>query len=252
MRLDLITITLNGMPFLAQHLREFNRMSCMWHWWIVEGAAASKHCTSWCKPQGPELSSDGTTQYLDALAASHPRVTVFRQPLWDGKLEMVNRPLQEIRKPGVVVQVDSDELHRADQLDRISALFAADLSIGSMAFECNYFIGPNIICTDRSADWVRAWRHEPGQMFVSHEPPVMAKQKGRMMPRAETVANGLVFDHMSYVTEASVQYKEARYGYAGATAQWRKFQQNKAWPVKRLRDHLSFAGENATADLFFK
>jgi hypothetical protein len=251
MKLNIFTIVLDGLPWIAFHAQVFNRLSVPWHWYVIEGAAANRHCTAWCKPQEGRLSGDGTTAYLDGLA-SHPCVTVIRRALWDGKIEMVNAPMSLIREPGVLMQIDSDELWTTPQLEKIFGLFGADSNLAAINFYCNYFIGPNIVTTDSRGDWLRGWRFFPGMKFIRHEPPTVSLTLGDTMHRDASKKHGLVFDHMSYALESQVAQKEKFYGYVGATEQWRKFQQHKKWPVHRLKEHLSFAGAGATADLFRK
>ena len=249
--LNFVTIVLDGMPWITHHIQIFNRLQTPWHWYVIEGAASNKHCTAWCKPQEGRLSTDGTTAYLDGLS-THPNVTVIRRALWDGKIEMVNAPMTLIKEPGVMMQIDSDELWTTEQLETVAKVFKEERWIGIINFYCNYFIGPNIVCTDNRGDWVRAWRFMPGMRFTRHEPPQVSLELGGTMHRDTSRNLGLVFDHMSYALESQVAQKEKFYGYAGATEQWRKFQKHERWPVHRLREHLSFAGAGATADLFRK
>lgn len=249
--LNIFTLVLDGMPWITGHINVLNRLRVPWQWVIVEGAALNNHCTYWCKPQEHRTSRDGTSQYLDHLAAQHPRVQLLRQPVWDGKVSMCNAALARLTEPGILLQLDSDEIWTSDQLEKLVAMFNAH-NITHANFYCNFFMGPNIVTTDNNGDWVRAWRYKPGQKFTSHEPPVLDGQRHCMMDRTDTKNAGLVFDHMSYVLEPQVQYKQEFYGYANAVEQWKKFQLNKNWPVTRQRDHLTFAGERATADLYVR
>lgn len=248
MMLHIFSIVLDGFPWITQHIQVFNRLKIDWRWTIVEGASANTHDTRWCKATPPRLSVDGTSEYIDGLS-NHPRVRVIRNKIWDGKVAMCNAALRMATEPGVLLQVDSDEIWTADQIEKIVELFKTQ-PFSVMKFDCNYFIGPNIVTTDHSADWIRAWRYEPGMRFDTHEPPVLAGNKGLVAPRDLTRANGLMFDHMSYVTIAQVKAKEQFYGYTGATGQWQKLQQNKTWPIPVLRSFLRFAGAGAAADRY--
>jgi hypothetical protein len=42
----------------------------------------------------------------------------------------------------------------------------------------------------------------------------------------ETWKMGLVFDHLAYTTEEQLRFKEAYYGYQGATAAWKEMMQS--------------------------
>jgi hypothetical protein len=105
------TIVLNGEPFIRYHLDVFKKLPFRWHWHVIEGAAALVHDTAWSVAAGGRLedashasglSTDGTTGYLDAVAAADPDlVSLYRPPpgsLWNGKREMVSAPLPNIRE----------------------------------------------------------------------------------------------------------------------------------------------------------
>jgi hypothetical protein len=83
--------------------------------------------------------------------------------------------------------------------------------------------------------------------FDSHEPPVLAGNKGMALSRDQTKAHGLVFDHMAYVTEPQLIFKERFYGYRDAVAHWKRLQANKQWPV-HLNDYLGWVEKGVMAD----
>lgn len=110
--LHVFTIVLNGFPFIRHHIEVFRRLKGPWHWHIVEGVAELVHDTAWSVELGGRVdaslhqqgrSHDGTSGYLDQLAAAFPdNITIYRKPLgkfWNGKLEMVNAPLSNIHEP---------------------------------------------------------------------------------------------------------------------------------------------------------
>jgi hypothetical protein len=103
------TIVLNGQPFIRYHIEVFKQLPFRWHWHIVEGVAEQKHDSAWMLKFGGQItdelhdngrSKDATTEYLDELAQLYPEnVTIYRKPMgvfWDGKVEMVNAPLERI------------------------------------------------------------------------------------------------------------------------------------------------------------
>ena len=103
------TIVLNGEPFIRYHLDVFRRLPFRWHWHVVEGVASLVRDTAWSAAAGGRidvaahahgLSVDGTTAYLDEIAADDPeRISIYRKPaglFWDGKREMVSAPLPNI------------------------------------------------------------------------------------------------------------------------------------------------------------
>lgn len=257
MKLNIFTIVLDGMPWITQHIQVFNRLKCDWTWHIVEGTSAARHDTAWMKIKTSGLSTDGTSHYLDSLAGTHPRVKLYRKPLWDGKREMVNAPLDKIINQSVLLEIDSDEIWTTDQIDKIVTIFDQDNDLSLMRFKCNFFVGPNLVTIGEDCygcqtyEWIRAWRFNPGMRFTRHEPPDLSGNQGKCMGRNETASLGLVFDHMSYVVESQVQIKESTYGYAQAVRFWKNMQANRMWPQK-LKAYFKWADDKVQVDCFHK
>ena len=240
MKLHILTIVLNGMPWIAAQWTNLVKTDLDWHWHIVEGAAANTNCTSWCKRIGPQRSVDGTGEIIRHLR-NNSRVSVYRKPMWDGKIEMVNAPLEHIKEESVLLQMDSDEIWTAPQLNDIVRLFS--WTDTHAYFWCRYFFGPDIVMTTRNCygnnpaqDWKRAWRFKPGDRFEKHEPPILTGER-LAINHHTTERAGLVFDHYGYAMEPQVRFKEDYYGYAGAVKGWQRLQDNDKWPV-RLCDFL--------------
>lgn len=259
-KLHILSIVLDGMPFLPMQLATFNRIDtalCDWRWHVVEGAAANRGSTAWCKPQAPRFSNDGSTELLRTWF-DHPRIKIKGKQFWPGgKDEMVNEALKNITEPCVLLQVDVDELWTAEQLETIVGFFTAYDQIKCARFFCRYFVGPNIITTSENGygnnpgEWLRAFRFEPGMRFLSHEPPSILGCMEPYATREQTREVGLVFDHWSYVFEHQVAYKEKFYNYENAVEHWRRLQENTRWPVA-LVNFLPWVGKNATADKLFQ
>lgn len=86
--IDFFTIVLNGEPFIRYHERVLATLDMPWHWHIVEGVATLINDTAWSVAGGGSvtdelhaggLSKDGTSAYLDDLAARFPgKVTIYR------------------------------------------------------------------------------------------------------------------------------------------------------------------------------
>ncbi|MBK4722805.1 hypothetical protein JJL56_28515, partial [Azospirillum sp. YIM DDC1] len=254
------TIVLNGEPFIRYHERVLAELPFDWHWHVVEGVAALKHDTAWSVASGGKVldsvhdqgrSNDGTSAYLDDLAARFPdRVTIHRKPpgeFWDGKRAMVNAPLPHIATPGLLWQIDADELWTAEQIRTVHALFQANPKRTAAYYWCDYFVGPERIIATRhnyaqnpQQEWLRTWRFEPGMSWAAHEPPVLVDAAGRDLARIDPFTQdemeeaGVVFQHFAYVTEAQAAFKESYYGYKDARAHWRRLQE-AAGPVL-LRD----------------
>lgn len=272
-----LTIVLNGDPFIRYHIEVFDRLPCRWHWHIVEGVADLKHDTAWSVATGGRVpaalhdrgrSNDGTSAYLDALAARYPdRVTVYRKPLgvfWDGKREMVAAPLPNLRDACLLWQLDSDELWTLEQIMTMRALFLAHPDRTAAYFWCRFFVGETKFVTTRygyagnpNQEWLRVWWFLPGARWEKHEPPVLVGPApdgsvgdlARIAPftHAETEAAGLVFDHMAYTTEAQARFKESYYGYRDALAHWRRLQTEAVRPAL-LRDYLPWVQDGTMID----
>lgn len=123
------TIVLNGDPFIRYHETVLPKLWFKWHWHIVEGVASLAHDTAWSVKAGGRvdesfhrngLSIDGTSEYLDDLAARFPdNITIYRKRngvFWEGKREMCNAPLENIDRECLLWQIDSDEFWTPDQI----------------------------------------------------------------------------------------------------------------------------------------
>ncbi len=262
MNLNVFTIVLNGMPTLPSIFFALNALPRQqpWHWYVVEGASLNVNCTAWCRNQEPTLSTDGTSEFLDMLA-SHPRVTVIRKDLWTGgKVEMCNAALAEMRDPGVLMQIDADEIWQTPQLQEIVEMFEVNPRYMTARFYCRYFVGPDLITGgtncygNKSGEWLRAWRFAPGCRFIKHEPPVLTEPPaylgGLHFAREETMQRKLIFNHYSYAFENQVAYKMLFYGYGEqGLVQWRALQQlHKSVFPQKLKDFFHWADGGAVVN----
>jgi len=256
--LTLFTIVLNGEPYIEQHLATLRRLTIPWQWRIVEGVAEPTNCTSWCRPMPDRwhrdyASVDGTHEFLKAINGwrgdtGSVGVSGRRSP-WPGKLAMVARALEGVQG-GVVMQIDSDEIWQAWQLERIYWLMMQQPVATAARFACRYWVGPNKLLTSTTGwargdlEWLRAWRWGPGMKFFRHEPPI-ATGFDRCVTIESTQAAGLVFDHFAYVTEQQIAMKQDYYGYTGLVDAWHRLQATPG-PVN-LQEFFPFA-IGATAD----
>lgn len=234
----LFTIVLDGMPFLAQHLPEFEKIEGDWRWIIVEGRASKSHCTGWVAGGEPRVSNDGSHEYLKSIS-THPRVKVISRPLWEGKIAMVREAMKQMDKAGYLHELDADELWTAEQLEKIADLYDTNFRIGRMEFYCDYFVGPNLVLRgdglygNKHNEWRRSWRFWPGDFPISHEPPEMHQRKvGRVLNKKETKVHGLVFRHMSYVDPEATRKKMDYYGYRGGYQSWLALQSHTQFPCR--------------------
>jgi hypothetical protein len=252
--LNIFTIVLNGMPFIKHHYDELVKYEGKWQWVIVEGAAKNSRDTAWCARQAPQLSDDGTNEYVRELTGKDRRVLHVSSPLWDGKVMMVNTACVMFDQPGVLLQMDVDEFWTAQQLLDLRKLFRrpAPPEFSVAQFKCRYFVGPDIITDseygygNKPGEWVRAWRWKSGMRFTAHEPPFLAGARREKLGRTATAQLGLVFDHCAWVLPEQVAYKERFYKYPLALDKWTRLQANTIWPVK-LNRFFTWADPYATA-----
>jgi glycosyltransferase involved in cell wall biosynthesis len=244
------TIVLNGMPFIREQHRRLREVTGPWHWHIVEGVADLKHDTAWSIEGGGRvpaevhrggLSVDGTTEYLDELRGLDPsHLTIYRKAggvFWEGKREMVQAPLVNIREECLLWQLDADEFWTTEAIEAMRQAFAEQPERTAAWYWCRFFVGPEAVVTTRNCyaqspkqDWLRTWRYRPGDHWESHEPPALVRPSdgdlGLLRPfdQNETEKLGVVFDHLAYVLATQLEFKERYYGYEGAAKSWRELQ----------------------------
>lgn len=250
MTIFFVTIVKDGFPFVTWHYPMLRSLPDWidWRWLVVEGTAAPENDTSWCSEIPPGLSTDGTTEYLRRLSAFDPRVIHIPGAWWHGKVNMCNAACRLIDVPGLLWQVDSDEIWTADQiLTIVNAFGTSEFGAANCArFFCRYFVGPNLYISNRdcygnnSYEWNRVWKVKPGVRFKTHEPPVLEDFAEKPITQKQTEEMGCVFDHFAYSTEAQVRFKQTFYGsknnakgflYESAVDGWKRLQAVTKFPV---------------------
>lgn len=273
------TIVLNGEPFIRYHVDLFRRLPFRWRWHVVEGVASLVHDTAWSVDAGGRidhgahadgLSIDGTTGYLDEIAAAMPeRISIYRKPggaFWDGKREMVSAPLPNIREECLLWQIDADELWTAEQIVAMRQLFRDHPERTAAYYWCHYVPAPGAVIATRynyaanpDVEWLRTWRYRPGDRWKGHEPPTLIRPERsggvdlatkRPFLHDETEEVGAVFQHFAYATEAQVRFKESYYGYRDASAGWRALREavRTADGPLRLGDYLPWVPDDTLVD----
>jgi glycosyltransferase involved in cell wall biosynthesis len=271
-----LTIVLDGEPFIRYHIDVFRTLPFEWHWHVMEGVADLVHDTAWSVESGGHVpqryrsgrSIDGTSEYLDQLAAQYPdRVTLYRKPpgvRWDGKQEMFNTPTGRISRPSLLWEIDVDELWTAEQLVAGRKFFLDDPTKTAAYYWCWFFVGPDLLTCTRYTygnrgplEWLRTWRYRPGMLWASHEPawlkefisPVEWRDVAPVNPirQDEAEAAGLVFQHYAYATMLQILFKEEYYGYRGAVAGWLALQAEEHFPVP-LSQYFPWVKDGALVD----
>ena len=270
------TIVLNGQPFIRYHIDVFRELPFRWHWHVVEGVASLEHDTAWSLAGGGHideslhhrgLSNDGTSHYLDRVAATFPdSVTLYRKPagaFWSGKREMVAAPLTNLTGPCLLWEVDADELWRPEQIISVRGLFQSQPTRTAAFYWCDYFVGPDIVISTRYnyaqnplVEWLRTWRFEPGMQWLTHEPPILASRSSNGQLRdvatiapfthAETEAVGAKFQHFSYGTEEQMRFKQIYYA-QGDLRNWRRMN-SELRHSKLLREYFPWVTDMTMVD----
>ncbi|QLE54861.1 class I SAM-dependent methyltransferase [Nostoc sp. TCL26-01] len=272
------TIVLNGQPFIRYHIEVFKQLPFKWHWHIVEGVADLKHDTSWSAKLGGHISDeihkngrshDSTTEYLDELLELYPdNITIYRKPkdvFWDGKREMVNAPLANIKEECLLWQIDVDELWTLEQICTARELFISNPDKTAAFYWCSYFVGEKLVISTRNCyahnpqqEWLRTWRFKPGYIWAAHEPPTLVeplpegkyKNVATVNPFVHPVTeqHGLVFQHFAYVTPEQLRFKEKYYGYGNVVAQWNALQKTTKFPLL-LKEYLPWVQDETQVDI---
>ena len=277
MPIHFFTIVLNGEPFIHYHIEVLQQLPFKWHWHIIEGVADQKHDSAWMLSLGGKItdelhcggrSKDGTSDYIDEIARLYPKnITVYRKPegiFWDGKREMVNAPLENIKEECLLWQVDTDELWTAEQICTARQMFINHPEKTAAFYWCWYFVGENLVISSRNCyaqnpqqDWLRTWRFKPGASWASHEPPRLVEALPNSECRdvaavnpflhEETEKQGLVFQHFAYVTLEQLRFKQIYYGYKNAVVEWMALQAQTEFPV-RLGNYFSWVQDETMVD----
>lgn len=93
-----------------------------------------------------------------------------------------------------------------------------------MYFHCHFFITKKYVTITPNKpshmdryEWIRAWKYEYGDNFISHAPPILNHLNIRLFgnrcyKHLFTEKNGLVFTHYSYTEDLTIKFKEIFYG----------------------------------------
>ena len=258
-KLEVFTIVLDGYPFITHHLPVLNRLQ-------VDSTLDDKGLLGRCQrprhrmdpPQQPRLSTDGTTEYLRSIA-SHPRVTIHDRPIWDGKTAMVNACVASATDPAILMEIDSDEIWTAEQLQTIATLFESRPEVDRMQFWCRYFVGLNIVIGPqdgnsygcRCEEWTRPMSKEsPAKVHETRASAILRlRRRNDGAGRDEGLRAGI--RPFRLYTRAQLEYKQTVHGYSGAVDGWERLQVNRSWPTK-LKQFMPWVDEKSTADLLVR
>lgn len=246
------TIIYNGAHHL-EHNDWGNRLAKMLDYWvIVEGAADPGGSTSWCNKLNLESSStDETLKKLNHVFKNG--TVIVSSNCWKSKDDMVNEAIDRLRihydyvshfsdDPVFLWQLDIDEQWGSDQMaEAEQMLIDADADCG--CFHANHYVGKDLVAKGTWGEgndpedplinaYRRLWRWK-GQLFATHEPPVLEGGNGKeiLLPQR--------FNHYSYYFEKDVIFKSKYYkGYENLHKKWLDLQKETVFPqpISRLLD----------------
>jgi len=245
------TIVLNGMPFIEYHINMLKELPYDWHWHIVEGVADPTHSSSWTSLKGGRiddsfhkngLSKDGTTEYLNKLVQIYPdQVSLYRKregKFWQGKVEMVNAPIEYLPNYCFLWEMDVDEFWDKENVIKMADLFQKNPNKMMAFVPGHFFVGPNRFITSqdtwatRPEDNPRIFRFFKGMHWKKHTPATLVNSNGtdlgRLKPltKREVREADISFQHFAYAIPEQAIFKEVYYGdqYKGALGHWLRLQ----------------------------
>jgi len=228
LRFSFVMIVLNGMPFIEYSLKcayDFAHQIT-----IVEGAV--ENCMFAANPDGS--SKDGTVEFIRSFPDPQNKITLI-QGRWPEKCEMQNEALKHVTGDYVWL-IDSDEVYKRQDLERIRDVLKNDPSITQVNFiPDSFWKGPEyIVCSSKffefSNHFRRLFKFVPGSVFISHRPPAMVwpgrnetTEQMHLLDGATTRRMGLVMYHYNYVLDSQVKQKNDYYGRMDTNANFRGY-----------------------------
>jgi len=216
-RFSFVMIVLNGMPFIEYSLKSVYDFAH--EIIIIEGAV--ENCMFAANADGS--STDGTVEFIESFPDPQNKVKLI-QGRWPEKCEMQNEALKHVTGDYVWL-IDSDEVYKRGDLERIRQILASDPSITQVNFmPNNFWKGLDYVVYSSkffefSNHFRRLFKFVPGAVFVSHRPPTMVwpgrnttTEQMHLLDGAKTRQMGLVLFHYNYVLESQVRQKNDYYG----------------------------------------
>lgn len=217
---------------------------------VVEGAVGPEdpwtHNTDQFTQDG--RSTDGTLEII----SRYPVALVNRPGFWGTKTAMCNAGAA-FAKPGWLWQVDADEfLHARDILTIKEKLEGAWSDAAAVEFRAMHFWGGKDFVTDPNQNvwgniepWRRVFRYEPGDLFLSHEPPQTTRE-GRVITCEMTA--GIFIHHYGYICREQVRVKGILYNDTEALTIWDDWQAGRRQTAFQDSPVVPFIGQHP-ADL---
>ncbi|MHC5060099.1 MAG: glycosyltransferase [Planctomycetota bacterium] len=267
LKFSFIMIVLNGMPFIEYSLRAIYDFA---HEIIIaEGAVAD--CMFAAKPDGS--SRDGTVEFIKSFPDPQNKIKLI-QAKWPEKCEMQNEALKHVTGDYVWL-IDSDEVYKRSDLEKINQLLRKDPSITQVNFiPDNFWKGLDYIFVspmffEHPHHYRRLFKYVPGAQFITHRPPTMVwpdssvtTEQMHLLDGSQTRQMGIVLYHYSYVEPGQVAQKMEYYDRRGpkevfglSRSEWYHQCYNKWTPENRKQIEANYPvwmGDKNTRTEIFK
>ncbi|HOK65214.1 MAG TPA: glycosyltransferase [Anaerohalosphaeraceae bacterium] len=224
-RFSFVMIVLNGMPFIEYSLKSIYEFA---HEIIIVEGAVEK-CLFAANPDGS--SKDGTVEFLRTFPDPSHKIRLI-QGRWPEKCEMQNEALRYVTGDYVWL-IDSDEVYKREDLEKIRTLLKNDPSITQVNFiPDNFWKGLDYIFVspkffEPAHHYRRLFQFRPGAVFISHRPPTLrwpgssqTTEQMKLLDGQTTRRLGIIPFHYSYVTEEQVRQKIELYRRYGWGRMW--------------------------------
>jgi MoaA/NifB/PqqE/SkfB family radical SAM enzyme/predicted O-methyltransferase YrrM/tetratricopeptide (TPR) repeat protein len=224
-KFSFVMIVLNGMPFIEYSLKSIYDFAH--EIVIVEGAV--EKCMFAANPDGS--STDGTIEFIRAFPDPRKKIR-FIQGRWPEKCEMQNEALRYVTGDYVWL-IDSDEVYKTEDLEKVETLVKNDPSITQLNFNGDnfwkgldyLFVSPKFFET--GAHWRRVFKFVKGASFTTHRPPTMVwpgskltTEQIHLVDGHQTRKMGIIPCHYSYVLDKQVWQKIDLYNRYGWGENW--------------------------------
>ena len=224
-RFSFVMIVLNGMPFIEYSLKSVYDFAH--EIIIIEGAV--ENCMFAANADGS--STDGTVEFIESFPDPQNKVKLVRGR-WPEKCEMQNEALRYVTGDYVWL-IDSDEVYKREDLEKIKEILKGDPSITQVNFiQDSFWKGLDYIFVsskffEDSYHSRRIFKYVPGSVFTTHRPPTLVwpgsnrtTEQINLLDGTAVRAMGITFYHYSYVLDEQVKQKIQLYDRYGWGRQW--------------------------------
>lgn len=212
------------MPFLEASLKSIYKEA--YEIIIVEGAVEKALFAS---DKGHSI--DGTIEFVKSFDDLDKKIK-FISGVWPEKCEMQNRALEQASGDYVWL-VDSDEIYKEEDLNKILRMLEEDPSITQIDFPSFHFwknfdtVIDSYILDNKSFPH-RVFKLEKPCYFTTHRPPTLflkkqgkTSEKGNRLTGDTLKRRGIYLYHYSYILEKQVKQKIGLYKRYGWEKSWK-------------------------------